>query len=176
MLDRRNVFRQLLRARIAPRAENAGAGKRQICCPRSTIIAGSDPPAGNQSCKERDMTTLGTRPKQRHGRIRVIGSMFVAALFCGCVRSKAADDSRVVLNAEHYQPSCGIEVSQHESIIQVCWPLDAVRRGRLTFDLTRDRPLIRAVAVSPNGSAGFRMIATGLDPVILLRDGKPRSR
>ena len=118
------------------------------------------------------MTTYVTQQQCPRRRLSVARSLFLAGCFCFCVRSGAADESRVELNIANYQPSCGIEVSQHESLIQVSWPLDAVRRGRLTFDLTRDQPLIHTAAVSPRDSAPFRTIAMGLDPVVLVRVGK----
>ena len=51
------------------------------------------------------------------------------------------------------------------------WPLDAGQHGRLSFDLSRDRPLIHSAATSPNGSASFRPIAKGLDPMVQVRIG-----
>ena len=118
------------------------------------------------------MTTYVTQQQCPRRRLSVARSLFLAGCFCFCVRSGAADESRVELNIDNYQPTCGIEISQHESLIQVSWPLDAVRRGRLTFDLTRDQPLIHTAAVSPRDSGPFRTIAMGLDPVVLVRVGK----
>ncbi len=85
--------------------------------------------------------------------------------------SDAVDQPQVKLNTDAYQSSCGIEVTQDASLIQVTWPLDAGQHGRLTFDLSRDRPLIHSAAASPNGSASFRPIAKGLDPMVQVRIG-----
>ncbi|HIF00331.1 MAG TPA: DUF4861 domain-containing protein [Fuerstia sp.] len=87
------------------------------------------------------------------------------------VRAEAADEPQIVLNKDDYQSSCGIEVTQDASMIHVAWPLDSGRRGRLTFDLTRNRPLIHTAAVSSKDSGSFRPIATGLDPMVQVRIG-----
>ena len=84
---------------------------------------------------------------------------------------EAADQPQVELNTDDYESSCGVDVTQDASLIQVNWPLDAGQRGRLTFDLTHNRPLIHTAAVSPKGSAEFRSIATGLDPMVQIRIG-----
>jgi hypothetical protein len=120
------------------------------------------------------MTTNMTQQQLAHRRRSVARSLFLVGFlcFCFCDRSEAVDESHVELNTDDYQSSCGIEVTQDASLIQVTWPLDADRRGRLTFDLSRDRPLIHTVAVSPKGSALFRTIAMGLDPMVQLRVGK----
>ncbi len=68
----------------------------------------------------------------------------------------AADEPQVELNTDNYQSSCGVEVTQDASLIQVAWPLDSGRRGRLTFDLTRNRPLIHTAAVSSKDTASFK--------------------
>lgn len=86
-------------------------------------------------------------------------------------RSAAADKPQVQLNTDGYQPTCGIEVAQNASLIQITWPLDPDRRGRLIFDLTRDRPLIHTAAVASKDSALFRPIAKGLDPMVQVRIG-----
>jgi len=83
----------------------------------------------------------------------------------------AADEPQVELNTDDYQSSCGIEVTQDASLIQVAWPLDSGRRGRLIFDLTRNRPLIHTAAVSSKDSASFWPIAKGLDPMVQVRIG-----
>ena len=82
-----------------------------------------------------------------------------------------ADNPQVELNTDDYQSSCGVEVTQEASLVRVTWPLDSGRRGRLTFDLTRNRPLIHTAAVSSEGSAVFRPIAKGLDPMVQVRIG-----
>jgi hypothetical protein len=101
----------------------------------------------------------------------VFWSLFLAGLFCLGARFAAADESHVELNTDDYQSSCGIEVTQDASLIQVTWPLDAGRRGRLSFDLTRNRPLVHTAAVSSKDSASFRPIAKGLDPMVQVRIG-----
>lgn len=103
---------------------------------------------------------------------RLIGSLLLAAVCSVCIRSATADERPVELNVDDYEPACGIEVSQQDALIRVSWPLDGTRRGRLTFDLSPARPLIQAVAVSSPDSDQFGTIATGLDPVVLLRVGK----
>ena len=57
-------------------------------------------------------------------------------------------------------------------MIRVTWPMDTERRGRLTFGLADDEPLIESIAVSRGSGAPFRTIADSLDPVVLLRIGK----
>ena len=103
--------------------------------------------------------------------MNVFWSLFLAGLFCLGARFTAADESHVELNTDDYQSSCGIEVTQDASLIQVTWPLDAGRRGRLSFDLTRNRPLVHTAAVSSKDSASFRPIAKGLDPMVQVRIG-----
>ena len=117
--------------------------------------------------------TLGLPHMDRREFFRSAGvTLVVFCCLCFCVRSRAADESRVELNIDNYQTGCGVEVSQHESLIRVSWPLDDTRRGRLTFDLMRDRPLIQEVAISPKDAGSFRTIARELDPVVLLQVGK----
>ena len=87
------------------------------------------------------------------------------------VRKEAADEPQIELNTDDYQSSCGIEVTQDASLVQVTWPLDSGQRGRLTFDLTRNRPLIHTAAASSKDSASFRPIARGLDPMVQVRIG-----
>jgi hypothetical protein len=116
------------------------------------------------------MTTTSALQLSGLRQSNAIRFLFVIGAFCCCVQTEAADEPRVELNVENYQGSCGIEISQQASLIHVTWPLDATRRGQFTFDLTRDRPLIHSAAVS-KGSAPFRPVAKGLDPVLLLRVG-----
>ncbi len=106
-----------------------------------------------------------------HRRLCVIGSLLLAALLCPGSQSAAAGESQVELDIRNYQPSCGIAVSQQESLIRVSWPLDANRRGRLTFDLAQDQPLIQEASASLGDSEEWRTIAAELDPLILLRVG-----
>lgn len=101
------------------------------------------------------------------GRFQIL-----AVLLCMCVCSAAAGGPTIELNTDEYQSSCGIDVIQRESLIEVSWQLDADRTARLTFDLTDDRPLIHAISISPNKAAAFRTVSQGLDPVVLLRVGK----
>ena len=85
--------------------------------------------------------------------------------------SSSADEPKVLLNTEDYDASCGIEVTQDGSLVRVVWPLDSGRRGRLTFDLTRDRPLIHTAGVSSKNSDAFQQIGQGLDPMVQVRVG-----
>lgn len=82
-----------------------------------------------------------------------------------------ADETQVEFNADGYDKSCGIDVTQDGQLIQVDWPLDSARRGRLTFDLTRNRPLIHTAAVSSKDSDSFQQIGNGLEPIVQLRVG-----
>ncbi|MDP7016736.1 MAG: hypothetical protein QGG36_13120, partial [Pirellulaceae bacterium] len=90
---------------------------------------------------------------------------------CWCAWCPAADDSQVRLNADNYNRLCGVDVTQRETLINVTWGLDAKRRGRVTFDLRSDRPLIQTVAIA-QGDKPFRPIAAGVDPMLMLRVGK----
>lgn len=117
------------------------------------------------------MTTCVSQPQCPPRRVSVLWLLFATGVFGVSARSAAADERPVELNADDYQSSCGIEVTQDKSLIQVAWPLDAGRRGRLTFDLTRDRPLIHTAAVSAKDSASFRPIAMALDPMVQVRIG-----
>ena len=117
------------------------------------------------------MTTCVSQQQCPPRRLSVFWLLFLAGLFGLCARSEAADESQIELNTDDYQSSCGIEVTQDASLIQVTWLLDSGRRGRLTFDLTRNRPLIHTAAVSSEDSASFRPIAKGLDPMVQVRIG-----
>ncbi|MCP4511564.1 MAG: hypothetical protein GY826_34775 [Fuerstiella sp.] len=117
------------------------------------------------------MTTCVSQQQCPHRRVSIFWLFFLAGLFGLYARSEAADEPQIELNTDDYQSSCGIEVSQNASLIQVTWPLDVGRRGRLTFDLTRDRPLIHTAAVSSKDSDSFRSIAKGLDPMVQVRIG-----
>ena len=57
------------------------------------------------------MTTYVTQQQCPHRRLSVARSLFLAGFFCFWifVRSGAADESRVELNIDNYQPSCGID-------------------------------------------------------------------
>ena len=101
-------------------------------------------------------------------------SMFtrLCVVVLSCVTNLSAEDElQVELNIDHYDSSCGIDVTQDESSIKVTWPLDSDRHGRLTFNLTRNQPLIHSAAVSSKGSTSFQPIAKGLDPMIQVRVG-----
>jgi hypothetical protein len=52
------------------------------------------------------MTTYVTQQQRPRRRLSVARSLFLAG--CFCVRSGAAAESRVELNIDNYQPSCGI--------------------------------------------------------------------
>ncbi len=65
-----------------------------------------------------------------------------------------------------------IDIVQQDSMIRVTWPMDTKRRGRMTFDLAADEPLIQSIAVSRGSGAPFRSIADSVDPVVSLRVGK----
>ncbi len=108
------------------------------------------------------------RPPTQWSAVR---SIFVVSLLGFCVVCEAADESPAKLNLDGYHRSCGIEISQHDSLIHVTWSLDADRRGRLTFDLAPAQPLIQVAAISIN-TEPFRPIAKGLDPILLMRVGK----
>jgi len=54
------------------------------------------------------MTTYVTQQQRPRRRLSVARSLFLAGCFCFCVRSGAAAESRVELNIDNYQPSCGI--------------------------------------------------------------------
>jgi hypothetical protein len=96
-------------------------------------------------------------------------------ILCPCINlvglCKAAEEPAITLNVDGYQRSCGVEISQRDSRIDVTWPLDTHRRGRMTFDLSDSEPLIHSTAVS-RGTEPFRPIAKGLDPILQLRVGK----
>ena len=97
-------------------------------------------------------------------------SLSLVILIAVGVQYAVANEPQVKLDLEEYDTECGIEVSQHDSLIHVTWPLGTDRRGRLIFDLTPSHPLIALAAVAPT-SQPLRVIATGLDPVLLLRVG-----
>ena len=86
------------------------------------------------------------------------------------VQYAMANEPQIELDLKGYDTECGVVVSQHHSLIHVTWPLGEGRRGRLIFDLTTSHPLIASAAVAP-ASQPLRVIATGLDPVLLLRVG-----
>ena len=100
----------------------------------------------------------------------VLPFLLVTAISCW-IEVTGADESHVALNVDGYQQSCGIEIAQHDSRVQVSWPLDANQHGQVTFDLAQDRPLIASITVS-NSSGRSRQIAAGLDPVVHLRIGQ----
>ena len=83
----------------------------------------------------------------------------------------AVDEPQVRLNTDGYRPSGDIDVTQDGSLIRVVWPLNSGRRGQLTFDLTRNRPLIHTAAVSPKGSETFQQIGKAFDPMVQVRVG-----
>jgi len=83
-----------------------------------------------------------------------------------------AADSEVKLNVDDFDPSCGIEIEQHDSRILVTWPSEKDSRGRLTFDMTSDQPLISSISISTSLTQPFEAIVNALDPVVLLRVGE----
>lgn len=83
----------------------------------------------------------------------------------------AVDQPQIELNTDDYHSSCGIEVTRDASLIQITWPMETGRRGRLTFDLTHNRPLIHTASALSKGSGSFRPIAKGLDPMVQVRVG-----
>ena len=94
----------------------------------------------------------------------------IVTLNCS-TKGAVADESQIRLDSNDYDPSCGIDVAQDGSLIRVVWPLDSRRRGQLTFDLTRNRPLIHTAAVSPQDSDSFQQIGQGLNPMVQVRVG-----
>jgi len=81
-----------------------------------------------------------------------------------------ATEPRIKLDLKGYNTECGIEISQHSSLIHVTWPLGTDKRARLIFDLSPSHPLISSAAVATN-SQPLRVVASGLDPVLLIRVG-----
>lgn len=114
---------------------------------------------------------MGLSVSQCYQRPSLTWPLSLAVLFIG-THSSAMDEPRVKLNSDNYQAACGVDVSQHESLIQVVWLLDDTRRGRMVFDLAQARPLIQEIAISSEAAEPFRTIANGLDPMILLQVGK----
>ena len=80
-------------------------------------------------------------------------------------------EAQVELDTTGYDASCGIEVTQDGSLIQVAWPTGSGRRVQLVYDLTGNRPLIHTVALSPKSGQPFQPIATALDPMLQVRVG-----
>ncbi len=97
-------------------------------------------------------------------------SLSSVILILAGVQYAVAYEPQIELDLKDYDTDCGIEVSQHDSLIHVTWPLGTDRRGRLIFDLSPSHPLIKSAAVAPT-SQPLHVIATGLDPVLLLRVG-----
>jgi hypothetical protein len=117
------------------------------------------------------MTLPDSQSSSATRRASVFPLVLLAGLFCVGTRPAEADKPPIELDTADYQASCGIEVTQNASLIQITWPLDTDRRGRLVFDLTRDRPLIHTAAVASGDFSAFQPIAQGLDPMIQVRIG-----
>lgn len=117
------------------------------------------------------MSTSSVTQSRPETRLNAVRPVILVSLLGFCVASRAAEEAPVKLNVDNYQRSCGIEISQHDSLIHVTWSLDADRRGRLTFDLAPSQPLIHEAAISRNGES-FQPVARGLDPVLWMRVGK----
>ena len=75
-----------------------------------------------------------------------IRSLSLVILILAGVQYAAANDPQIELDLKDYDTECGIEVSQHDSLIHFTWPLGEGRRGRLIFDLT---PVIRLLVRLP---------------------------
>ena len=85
--------------------------------------------------------------------------------------SAPAEQPPIQLDTAGYDTSCGIEVVQDGSLIRVTWPLASDRRAQLTFDLTRDRPLLHSAAVSAQDADSFQQIGKAFDPIVQVRVG-----
>jgi len=103
----------------------------------------------------------------KRSTVALIGIMTLAC----ATKVHAADEPQVRLNTDGYLSSGEIDVTQDGPLIHVVWPLNSGRRGRLTFDLTRNRPLIHTAAVSPKGSESFQQIGKAFDPMVQVRVG-----
>ncbi|MEC9092293.1 MAG: hypothetical protein VX438_06275, partial [Planctomycetota bacterium] len=109
-------------------------------------------------------------------RIRSTGFQLKTLFACsialaGLSNLVAASEPQIKLNTLGYKPSCGIEVTQKESLIYVVWPMESGRQGRLTFDLDPKHPLIHRAEVSAKPTADFQQIGEALHPVLQVRVG-----
>lgn len=112
--------------------------------------------------------TFGNTPAVRRSTFVLIS---LVTFTCGSKVTAQVDESQVDLNTHDYHAACGIDVTQNGALIQVVWPLDSGRCGRLTFDLTHNRPLIHSASVSPQDSDSFQQIGHGFEPMVQVRVG-----
>ena len=116
--------------------------------------------------------TIALKDLQSRGPAAIRTTFLVVLLHLSLPVTGLAVEAPVALNVGRYDSTCEVEIAQQGSLIQVSWPLDSQRRGRLTFDLQAQQPLIHSIAISKGAQSSFTPFATGLDPVLLLRVGK----
>ena len=104
----------------------------------------------------------------KHGQL----SGWTLLLICFSLPSNiAARETSVLLQAEKYDASCQIKITQSDSTISVVWPIGPAGDCTLEFDLDRQLPLIRSIAMLKAEGQPTELIAEGLDPFVLVRVG-----
>jgi len=96
--------------------------------------------------------------------------LLLAAGFLRQDASVIAAEQSIALNSDNYDPACGIDISQTNSLIHVSWPLNEKSRGRLILNLAGTQPLIHSISTA-SPDAAFHPVVEGLDPVLFVRVG-----
>ena len=101
-----------------------------------------------------------------------LGGVFAVFASLGLPSTQAIAQEPVRLVLDEYQPECGIDIVQEGGTIRVAWPAGEGRTAEMAFSLGDEAPLIEKVSIGAEGDSAKQTIATGLDPVLLLRVGK----
>ena len=80
--------------------------------------------------------------------------------------------AQIGLGTDQYDPTCGIEISQQQSIIMVSWPIDSIRHATMEFDLSSGEPLVKSISIARvAGRRAPSLSPAASIPAILIRVG-----
>jgi hypothetical protein len=96
-----------------------------------------------------------------------IKNITLLLLFTACVISSKAQP---MINLSKFNKRTGVNVQVAGKQIDIKWPAGKDDHGKLILDLENGMPLFKSIGI--NTGAGFKEIASGLDPAYLLTVGK----